>query len=450
MEAVINAPARPRPPVIKGLPIVGNLFHLMRDPFAFFFAQYRKAGPAFQVKVLNQTFTVLAGKEAHELMTVNERHLDSWETWEGVINDFGGEKVVAMVGGEMHARYRRVLRQGMSRATITNNVPTLFEIVKHSLDAYQPGDRIQVMPFIRQLVSNELGTLSLGMPAGEYLPDFLTFWSTLLQVRLAKAWPESKLKTQKYLQAKARVEEMVKEIAEKARRGELKDGESNLATDILKAMETDPDLFSEREMLFNMMIPYIAGLDTVANTLGFMIYHVMADPALKARIQAEIDHAFEQGDFSINSLREMETLHSTAMEVMRYYPIAAPLTRYAAEDFEFAGYHIHKGERLMVMPAAAHFSPQYYKEPDKFDPDRFLPPRSEHKQKGVYSPYGAGTHTCMGASMAEVQVPLTLMALMRYARLEIDPPGYKVKRVYDPSLSPGKSFYLKMVERLAD
>src|SRR5690606_34618405 len=160
MEAVISAPARPRPPVVKGLPIVGNLFHLIRDACAFFFAQYRNAGPASQVKVLNQTFTGRAGKEAHELMTVNERHLDSWETWEGVINDFGGEKVVAMGGGERHARYRRVLRQGMSRATITNNVPTLFEIVKHSLDAYQPGDRIQVMPFIRQLVSNELGTLS--------------------------------------------------------------------------------------------------------------------------------------------------------------------------------------------------------------------------------------------------------------------------------------------------
>jgi cytochrome P450 len=419
----------------------------MRDPFAFFFAQYRKMGPAFQVKVLNKTFTVLAGKEAHELMTAHEEHVDSWQAWEGVITEFGGEKMVGMVGGEMHARYRRVLRQGMSRAMITNNIPTLFEIVKHGLDAYQPGDRIQVMPFMRQLVANQLGTLSLGLPAGEYLKDFLTYWTTVLQVRLIRALPESKLHTPEYLHAKARVEEMVKAIADKARRGELKNGESNLATDILNAMETDPDLFSEREMLFNMMIPYIAGLDTVANTLGFMIYHVLADAALRARIQAEIDHAFKQGDLSLNSLREMETLHSTAMEVLRYYPIAATLTRYAAEDFEFSGYHIRKGERLMVAPSAAHFSPQYFKEPDKFDPDRFSPPRSEHKQKGVYSPFGAGTHTCMGASMAEVQVPLTLMALLRYAHLEIDPPGYKVKRVYDPSLSPGKGFYLKMVER---
>jgi cytochrome P450 len=355
--------------------------------------------------------------------------------------------MVGMVGGEEHARYRRVLRQGMSRAMITNNIPTLFEIVKQGLDAYQPGTRIQVMPFMRQLVANELGTLSLGLPAGEYLKDFLVYWTTVLQVRLVKRSPESALQTPEYLHAKARVEEMVKAIADKAQRGELKDGESNLASDILRAMETDPDLFTEREMLFNLMIPYIAGLDTVANTLGFMLYHVLADPALLARIQAEMDHAFESGDLSANSLRQMETLHSTAMEVLRYYPIAATLTRYAAEDFEFAGYHIQKGERLMVAPAAAHFSPEYFKEPDRFDPDRFSPPRSEHKQKGVYSPYGAGTHTCMGASMAEVQVPLTLMALLRYAHLEIDPPGYKVKRVYDPSLSPGKGFYLKMVER---
>jgi cytochrome P450 len=315
------------------------------------------------------------------------------------------------------------------------------------LDAYQPGKRIQVMPFIRQLVSNELGTLSLGLPPGEYLKDFLVYWTTILQVRLVKQWHESKLQTPEYLHARARVEEMVRAIAEKAERGELKDGESNLATDILGAMETDPDLFTEREMLFNLMIPYIAGLDTVANTLGFMLYHVLADQALYERIQAEIDHALAGGELSANSLRDMETLHATAMEVLRYYPIAATLTRYAAEDFEFEGYHIHKGERLMVAPAATHFSPEYFKDPYKFDPDRFSPPRNEHKQKGVYSPYGAGIHTCMGASMAEVQVPLTLVALLRYARLEIDPPGYKVKRSYDPSLSPGKSFYLKLVER---
>jgi cytochrome P450 len=440
MQLISSQVGARRPPVVNGLPIIGNILPLMHDSFGFFFAQSLRMGSAYQVRVLNKIFTVLAGREAQELMSANDGKLTSWKTWEGVISEFGGRKLVGMVDGEEHGRYRRVLRQGMSRATITNNLPTLFQVVQNALEEFEPGERIQVMPFLRRIVSTELGTLALGVPPGDYLKDFYTYWSTLLQVRLAKALPESKLQTPEYRQARARVEEMVQQIAAQARNGQIKGGESNLATDILHAMETDPDLFDEREMLFHLMIPYIAGLDTVANTLGFMLYHVLSDKTLLARVQTEIDQLFEGDTPGANDMRAMETLHATAMETMRLYPIAATLIRYASETFEFAGYQINKDERLMIIPAATHFDPQYFKDPTRFDPDRFLAPRSEHKQRGVYSPY-------MGASMAEVQVPLTLAALLHHARLEIDPSGHRLQRTYDPSLSPGKGFFLKLKSR---
>jgi hypothetical protein len=64
MQLTVGRASIQRPPVVNGLPIIGNILPLMRDSFQFFFEQSRRMGAAYQVKVLNKTFTVLAGREA--------------------------------------------------------------------------------------------------------------------------------------------------------------------------------------------------------------------------------------------------------------------------------------------------------------------------------------------------------------------------------------------------
>jgi cytochrome P450 len=218
--------------------------------------------------------------------------------------------------------------------------------------------------------------------------------------------------------------------------------EDNFIDNLADAVEQDPEFMSQDEALFLTLAGYFAGLDTVANVSSFMLYELLRHPEILSAVRAEADQVFADGFPDADSFRKMPTLHAVAQETFRLYPIAGALGRIAARDFEFAGYTIRKGEQFMVATAAPHFSTEFYAEPYSFDIERYHEPRNEHKKRGVFAPFGAGSHTCLGAGLAEVQIMLAAATILHYADFSMDPPNYKLKKVYTPSMTP-KDFGIK-------
>lgn len=442
-----SSPGLTRPPLVKGLPFVGNILPLMRDPMVFFRSQFQRMGPVYQVGVLNQKFTVLAGPSAVELMASNDGSLSNWEVWEGVAQDFGSEKNLGMMEGEEHSFNRKVMRQGFSKNTINDNIAYTVDITRKALDRLTVGESFAVMPFMRRLVSEQIGLLTIGRAPDDYLDDFIEYWQTIVQVKVAMGWPEKRLKSPAYIKARRRVEEMARQILAEHRASGLETREGTFADDLIKAADENPHMMSEPDLLFNLLTPYVAGLDTVANTCGFMMVEILRNPALQQRLQAEVMTAFADGLPTPDKLRKMPVMHAAAMETMRMYPITGILNRYASRDFSFQGYQINKGERLTMAIGVQNHIDQYFRQPDTFDIDRFMEPRNEHKQKNALAPYGAGSHTCLGAGMAEVELALTVATLLHDTKMALTEPIKRIKPVFDPSLSLGNNFRLKLVER---
>jgi hypothetical protein len=104
---------------------------------------------------------------------------------------------------------------------------------------------------------------------------------------------------------------------------------------------------------------------------------------------------------------------------------------------------------LFMTHAGAALPRGHYPDPARFEPDRFLPPRSEHRVQGVYAPYGLGAHTCLGAGLAELQMVLTTATVLHHVRLRMHPPGYRLRSVMSPSLMPSRDFQMVVTERRA-
>ena len=102
---------------------------------------------------------------------------------------------------------------------------------------------------------------------------------------------------------------------------------------------------------------------------------------------------------------------------------------------------------MFVATTVPHYLPEYFPDPHRFDIDRYLPERAEHKQRGAYAPFGLGTHRCLGSNFAETQIALTLATILRDVELKLDPPGYTLKIDPLPSPSPDKNFKFKVVRR---
>jgi retinoid hydroxylase len=87
--------------------------------------------------------------------------------------------------------------------------------------------------------------------------------------------------------------------------------------------------------------------------------------------------------------------------------------RGVVEEIEFDGYLIPAGWNVIIMPLLTHRLPEIYAEPDRFDPDRFAPPREEDI-KYPYSliGFGGGVHSCIGVEFAKMEMKLILAALL--------------------------------------
>ena len=195
----------------------------------------------------------------------------------------------------------------------------------------------------------------------------------------------------------------------------------------------------------------MAGIDTVGSTLGFLIYELYRDTSLRDRVRSSVDACFDAHGGAlppVPALQEVADLVACVREALRLHPASFAVYRHAAARFEFCGHTVDEGRDVLVFTSSPHTDPRYFSDPGRFDIDRFLPPRNEHKQRGVFAPFGGGPHICLGAGMGEAQLVLSTALFLREFEFDVSPTR-RLRRAYDPSLSPPRTFVARVRRRRA-
>lgn len=437
-------------PQVRGLPLLGNALDMARGPAKFFVDAYRKYGPVFRVRLMGQDYTVIAGVEAANFMGSREGKdsLRSKEFWEGLVQEYGATRTLVGEDGESHKELRDIMRRGYSRESIKGRYNELVEITDGALKRdWKVGSMVPVVEAMQYMVVDQLGTILTGSAPLEYVKDIRTTILYILNVLVTRQRPKFLLRNPTYKKAKARVFELAhKMIADfHAQRGGKREEDKNLIDDIMQAHLDRPDIMPASDLIVTLTGPYVAGLDTVANTTAAIVYTVLKHPEVYARILSEVDELFAAGSVDEDGLmKRLPSLHGAIMETMRLYPIAVAQMRTATRDFVFEGHQIRAGELLYVATSVPHFMHEFYPEPNKFDIDRYAKPRSEHMQSGAYSPYGRGPHTCLGKSLAEVQIALSMARLFYKLDLALEPANYVLKTKTAPTPGPAMDFSVRV------
>lgn len=450
MSAVTQT-MEPRPtPTIRGLPLVGSLFGMVKGPAQFFVDCYRQYGPVVRLSILGQKYVLIAGVEAATFMGTREGKecLRSKQFWEGLVGEYGATRTLTGEDGETHKQLRDVMRSGYSKESIKGRYNELVEITDRCFARdWKVGSEVPVVEGMQYMVVDQLGTILTGAAPLEYVKDIRTTILHILNVLVTRQRPKILLKRPVYKKAKARVFELGhKMIAEaKARYATTKPEDRNLIDDIMAAHIETPDVMPASDLIVSLTGPYVAGLDTVANTTAAITYTVLKHPEVLKRVHDEVDALFADGTIGEEDLlKRIPSLQGAIMETMRLYPIAVAQMRSATKDFVFEGHQIYEGEMIYVGTSVPHFMHEYWPEPEKFDIDRYAKPRAEHMQPGVYSPYGRGPHTCLGKSLAEIQIALSMARLFYKLDLELESPNYKLKTKTAPTPGPAMDFKVRV------
>ena len=462
MSAVATGPTTAIPEV-RGLPLVGSLPDLTKDPAAFFVRCYHEHGPVFRLRVPGRTLSVLAGPELARYMGSREGQasLGMGTLYDGLTEELGATRSVIAMDGPEHKRLREVMRRGYSREGLKGRLGELIEITDRRLDAeWRPGTSVPAVSTLQLLVIDQLGTLLTGHAPLDYIDDIRTAVTTMLKVHLAKVRPTVMLKLPGYRRARDQLRQLGDGLLRDHR--PPADGEApRLVDDLVAAHEAHPELLSRRDLLMALTGPYVAGLDTVSNTLGSLLYLVLKHPDVLARVRAEADAVFSDPAFSAGGsdggpgglsldddvLDRLPSVQGAVQETMRLYPIAVSQPRVARQDFTYAGHLIRAGELVHCAVTVPHFLEEFFPDPMAVDIDRYDDQRREHARPGAYSPFGRGPHTCLGKGIADVQMTLTAARIFHRLELELPSPDYVLRRKAAPTPGPAASFAVRVVAR---
>lgn len=233
----------------------------------------------------------------------------------------------------------------------------------------------------------------------------------------------------------APLDEVVGELmAERA--GVAIDGPADLLSRLMAASEQDGGGLSPREVRDEVVTIFVAGHETTAMTMSWTWYLLSQHPAWADKLQAELDAVLggrpaEQGD-----LTALPIARRIVEESMRLYPAAPGLSaRVASQADELCGVQIAKGTSISILPWVLHRHRAQWDEPERFDPDRFLPERSQGRARFAFLPFGAGPRVCIGQILATNESIPLLASLAQHFRPRMAP-GARVKLFPNVTLQP--------------
>jgi cytochrome P450 len=426
------------PPLMKGLPFLGNAAEMARDPLQLLVRGYHELGPVYRMKAANRMFHVIAGSAAHEFIANGgDEYLSAAETLGSTGVEMGARRTLVSVNHAAHMHMRKAQRPGYSKSAFLKDAPLAFARTETRLRSWKAGDVIDAFRALQRLVMEQLALGLIGEEANDYFDDVRIYIGTILNVRVHGTWPELALQMPRYKKAKARFLELGENILQK-RRDAGDHARADLIADAMGYTDMDGVPFDDRELIMAINSPFIAGMDTAAAMASFLLFEVLRHPDMYARVRSEVDAHLDLREFKPEMLMSMPTLHGAAMETLRMHTIALAQPRTAVQDFTINGYTIKRGSYVMVSGAVSHFLPEFFKNPYNFDVDRFHAPRNEHRQKYAYAPYGIGAHLCLGAGVAEVQFPLNVALLIKRFDLALEPANYTLKLSNNPTPHPDK------------
>ncbi len=217
-----------------------------------------------------------------------------------------------------------------------------------------------------------------------------------------------------YQRASGRVDELLyRQIAEVRPQAE---GRADILSLMLMARYDDGQAMSDAHVRDELRTLLIAGHETSAITLAWALERVHRDPAVLARLLAEIDGS----DGSAEALAKLPYLGAIVDETLRLAPVIEVVFRKLAKPWRFAGYDLPAGVSIAPAITLVHMREDLYPEPERFRPERML----ERKPGPFeYLPFGGGHRRCIGAAFAHYQIRIALGTILREWSLALREPS---------------------------
>ncbi|MFF7635142.1 cytochrome P450 [Kitasatospora sp. NPDC008050] len=417
-------------PVLHGrLPVVGHLVSLWLDPLAFL-QSVEHAGDIVRVDLGSLPLYFLTTPDlVHQALVTQARVFGKGRFFERARAALGGG--MATTDGEENARQRRLVQPALHRTRITAVYSQIMERRARSLAmSWQPDEVVQVDRAMHELtagiVAESLFSSGLSQAAFDEVWRSLVVLSRGVVVRAVAPEVLDRLPIQLnrgFNAAGVRLRRVIDEVIRHAR---IEGADRpDLLSKLLEARDAETgQAMADSEIRDQLVTLLLAGTETTATTLAWVFHELARHPEIEARVQAEVDEVVGSGPVTIADLPRLEYLDRVLREVTRLYALVL-ITRRATTEVTLGGTRFPAGTEVAYSQYALHRDPRTFPDPERLDPDRWLPDRTP---QGPPIPFGEGKYKCPGEGFAWAEMLISVATIT--ARWRLTPvPGSTVKPV---------------------
>ena len=230
-------------------------------------------------------------------------------------------------------------------------------------------------------------------------------------------------------------------------------GQSSAASDprvllhALMRIPCDPDApgYSDSLLRNEVVFHLGASTETQAAAEGWALYLLGRAPHELQRIREEIARVTGDALVSARHVPELTYTKQVLEETLRLYPPIHAVVRDCRAPADLKRHHARAGETFLISVYGLHRNPRLWRDPDRFDPDRFHRGMAGAIGRYQYLPFGAGRHVCIGQHLA---LPSMILTVAQFAqRFDWTFSDHDVRPLAVPSLKPSGSFRVRLTRR---
>lgn len=410
-----------------------------------------KYGPVVEVpfKLRGQRLLLLSGPDVNQWVQKKGRfYLRSKDFIKDFEAEYGASRTMSGMDGAEHYRLRKSLQKAYSRAGLSCRLPEVVHLCRKSLSRWEQGSVIGATMACRNHICSQVSNLLFGVDGGDDIDDIIAYGQRALNIRVLRMLPEFLLSTPRMNRAKNAIQQLVKSIHASHTPAQREGKPQDLADAILELHRSDPQFLPETDTTFPFVATMVASIYP-GSGLAFALYSMINHPDLYDKVREEADALFGNGrmptaeDFSPASI---DVTHRIFLETERMYPAIPWQLRAVMNRCTIDKYEIPVKTYLLICQTATHYMDSVFKNPTEFDIDRYQKGRQEHLGPSAYTPFGLGTHACLGHRFVELQMVVNLMLFAYHLKLEVKPDDYELRINPFPESAPTKKMKFRVAE----
>ncbi|KAK9109204.1 hypothetical protein Sjap_017264 [Stephania japonica] len=406
------------PPGSMGWPYVGETLQLYsQDPNFFFASKQKRYGEIFKTNILGCPCVMLASPEAARFVLVTQAHLFK-PTYPKSKERLIGPSALFYQQGEYHTRLRKLVQGAFMPEAIRKLVHDVEAAAISSSESWAGGHIVNTYTEMKEF-SFDVAILAIfGHLDSCYKEElkknyciinkgYNSFPTRLLGTRYRKA-----------VLAREKLSQILGEII--CQRKERKVVEKDLLGSLMNSQDEKGQILTDDQIADNIIGVVFAAQDTTASALTWLLKYLHDNNKLLEAVKAEQKEIFQanKGNRPLTwaQCRSMTLTQRVISETLRMASIISFTFREAVTDVEYKGYIIPKGWKVMPLFRNIHHNPEFFPDPQKFNPSRF----EVAPKPNTFLPFGNGVHSCPGNELAKLEMLILVHHLVTKFRWEVE------------------------------